>query len=102
ANYSSNLLFSAHDLDIKTVLLDNKGNPYLNQVESLKLLAYSGLKIAKAYHVTSEEDVKTVLEKEGYPLVAKIASDKITHKTEVKGVITGLNTWEELIDAYRH
>ncbi|HRN69816.1 MAG TPA: acetate--CoA ligase family protein [Candidatus Woesebacteria bacterium] len=98
----SNIVLGAHDLDIKTILLENKGKPYLNQVDSLQLLQFSGLKTAKTYHIASEENIKTVLEKEGYPLVAKIASDKITHKTEVKGVITGLNSWEELIDAYTH
>ncbi len=98
----SNIVLAAHDLDIKTILLENKTKPYLNQVDSLTLLNYSGLKTAKTYHVTSEENVKTVLEQEGYPLVAKIASDDVTHKTEVKGVITGLNTWEELTEAYTH
>lgn len=98
----SNISLASHDLDTRTILLENSGKPYLNQVDSLKLLEYSGLTTAKTYVVTSEEDIKTVLEKEGYPLVAKIASDDVTHKTEVKGVITGLNSWEELIDAYTH
>lgn len=98
----SNVSIAAHDLDIKTVLLENKGKPYLNQVDSLTLLSHSGLPTAKTYHVASEENIKTVLEQEGYPLVAKIVSDKVTHKTEVKGVITGLNTWEELLGAYNH
>lgn len=102
ANYESNLTFAAHHLDIKTAIMENHGKQYLDQIDSLQLLAYSGLTTAKTYHVTSEEDIKTVLNAEGYPLVAKIASDKVTHKTEVKGVITGLNTWEELIEAYRH
>ncbi len=96
----SNISLTSHDLDIKTILLENNGKPYLNQVDSLKLLAFSGLKTAKTYHVTSEENIKTVIQNEGYPLVAKIASDKITHKTEVKGVITGLNSWEEVFEAY--
>lgn len=98
----SNIPIAAHDLDIKNVLLENTSKPYLNQVDSLKLLNYSGLQTVTTYHVASEENLKTVLEQEGYPLVVKIASDNITHKTEVKGVITGLNTWEELVDAYNH
>lgn len=98
----SNISLAAHNLDVKSILLENHDKPFLNQVDSLKLLKYSGLQTATTYQVASEDNVKTVLEKEGYPLVAKIVSDEVTHKTEVKGVITGLNTWEELMDAYVH
>jgi len=93
---------AAHDLDIRTLLLSNQNKKFLNQYDSLKLLSHTGLATAQTYHVVSERDLKAVLTKEGYPLVAKIASEKITHKTEVQGVITGLNTWEELVDAYSH
>jgi acetyltransferase len=92
----------AHVRDIQTILIENSGKDFLNQYDSLKVLDNIGLQTAKTYLVTSEEDTKQVLQLEGYPLVAKISSTKITHKTEVKGVITGLNTWEELMDAYTH
>ena len=92
----------AHDLDIRTLFLSNQKKKFLNQYDSLRLLSHTGITTAQTYHVVSERDLKSVLTKEGYPLVAKIASEKITHKTEVQGVITGLNTWEELVDAYSH
>lgn len=95
-----NISLSTHALDIKEVLLSKGDKQFLNQHESLRVLGYSGIQVAKPYLATSEHDLKMILENEGYPLVAKIASDKITHKTEVKGVITGLNTWDELVDAY--
>ena len=97
-----NMSLAAHTLDIKALFLESQNKTVMNQYDSLKLMDYAGLKIAKTYHVTSEENLKAVISKEGYPLVAKIASEKITHKTEVKGVITGLNTWEELVNAYLH
>ncbi len=98
----SDFSVKAHIRDIQTILLENSDHDFLNQYDSLKVLDYIGLRTAKTYLVTSEDDLKQVLHIEGYPLVAKISSTKITHKTEVKGVVTGLNTWEELMDAYSH
>ena len=73
---------------------------FLNQPDSLHVLKQSGIVIAPVYHAVSERDLKRVVSQEGYPLVAKLASDKITHKTEVSGVITGITVWEELTNAF--
>jgi acetyltransferase len=92
----------AHTYDIRALLVEHASKDFLNQYDSLKVLEYAGLKTAKTYVVTSEKELEGIVQKEGYPLVAKIASDKITHKTEVKGVITGLNSWDEVMNAYIH
>ncbi|PIV08219.1 hypothetical protein COS52_03805, partial [Candidatus Roizmanbacteria bacterium CG03_land_8_20_14_0_80_39_12] len=38
----------------------------------------------------------------GYPIVLKIASEKITHKTEVKGVRINIQNEKELVDNYHN
>jgi len=75
--------------------------PYLNQADSLQLLLYAGMKIAKPFHAVHPEDLTTVVEAVGYPLVAKIASEEVTHKTEVAGVVTGITVREELENAFQ-
>ena len=91
---------SAYKLDIQSKLSSYKKATFLNQYDSIKVIEYSGIPVAKTYLATKEEDLTTIISQEGFPLVAKVASDKITHKTEVKGVVTGLNTWDEQVQAY--
>ena len=87
-------------LQVSSILLENRKKPFLNQLESLKILNFSGVKTVETFLAVSENDLNIIVKKEGYPLVAKIASSKITHKTEVKGVITGINSWDELVSAF--
>jgi len=95
------ITLSTHKYDIEAVLNENRMKPFLNQYDSLKLLEWSGIPTGKIFHATSVLDLHTIVEQEGFPLVAKIATDKITHKTEVKGVITGITVMEELVNAFK-
>ena len=70
--HMSDLSLKAHRLNIQTILLANSGRDFLNQYDSLQVLDTIGLQTAKTYLVTSEDDIKQVLQNEGYPLVAKI------------------------------
>lgn len=91
-----------NELKAETVLREKPTKAkFLNQYDSLRLLEYAGIRTAQTFHAIRHEDLDTVVEKVGYPLVAKIASDKITHKTEVKGVITGITVREELVNAFQ-
>jgi len=94
------IALSTHKYDIEAVLSEHEMSPFLNQYDSLKLLEWAGIPTGKIFHATSTSDLQTIVEQEGFPLVAKIASDKITHKTEIKGVITGITVMEELENAF--
>jgi acetyltransferase len=96
----NNISLAVHELDMQEVLVQSQGKKYLNQYDSLQMLLWSGIPTAKTYLATSHADLTSIVANEGYPLVAKIASEKVTHKTEVKGVLTGINTFEELQAAY--
>ena len=91
---------ATHIFDVDSMFIEQEGKPFLNQYDSLKLLEWSGIATAPIYHATSRDDLRLIVEKVGFPLVAKLASDKVTHKTEVKGVITGITVMEELVTAY--
>jgi len=90
----------SHIRDVQLLFAENKGKKFLSQHDGLSLLSWSGISVAKTYLAVSPEDLTTVVKEEGFPLVAKIASDTITHKTEVKGVITGITVMEELQNAF--
>ena len=91
---------TTHQPDIHTVLSQYSGESFLNQYDSARVIAWSGISVSPLYHATTKQDLARIVRREGFPLVAKIASDKITHKTEVHGVITQITTLEELQNAY--
>lgn len=99
---TTSLSYTAHKLNIETILLKNEGKLFLNQYDSLQILSYLGIPTAKTYLVHTEKDLQNTMKDIGFPLVAKIASDKITHKTEVKGVMTGLGNYDELLNAFNY
>lgn len=91
-----------HKPDIETLLLKNEGKPYLNQYDSLSILHYLTIPVVSTYLAHNEKDLQNIAKEVGYPLVAKIASDKVTHKTEVKGVVTGITNYDELVKAFHY
>lgn len=73
----------------------------LNPFETNTVLMSAGITPVSLLKVESEEEVRKVGSEIGYPLVMKIASETITHKTEVKGVRVNIQNDDELIAQYR-
>ncbi len=72
------------DTEIKTILKNNFKQKFLNYEDSLKLIQFAGVPTLHFQYIKKKSHTPSVIK---YPVVAKVASDKITHKTEVKGVI---------------
>lgn len=74
----------------------------------LVLLGSEASEVARAYGIpvapislaTTPEEAAAKAEEIGYPVVLKVASPKILHKTDVGGVKIGLNTAEEVKNAF--
>ncbi|GHH72280.1 hypothetical protein GCM10017673_27110 [Streptosporangium violaceochromogenes] len=64
--------------------------PALNEHDSIALLARHGLPVNEGRLVTSRDEAVAVAEALGYPVVAKIQSAAIPHKSELGGVLLGL------------
>lgn len=87
--------------EIKKTLTENKGSPFLDMEDSIKVCSLAGVPITPVKIVRKPEDLKDRVKDLRYPITMKIASDVITHKTEVKGVytnITSLKMVEEVFD----
>ncbi len=91
----------AYENDIKELLYKPRKKSFLNLADSTKILEYIGVPVTKLYHVSSSSELPALVKDIGFPLVAKIASDEITHKTETKGVITNIKSLDELYVAYK-
>jgi acetyl coenzyme A synthetase (ADP forming)-like protein len=77
-----------------------QGRNELVEVEARKVLAAYGLPVARTILATNLEECIRAGREIGYPVVIKIASPQILHKTDVGGVVVGINNTDELISAY--
>ncbi|MHA2423707.1 MAG: acetate--CoA ligase alpha subunit [Candidatus Thorarchaeota archaeon] len=59
-----------------------------------------GIPVAKIRLATSSEEAKALAEELGYPVVMKIASPDIVHKSDIGGIKVGLNTPDEVESAF--
>jgi len=74
----------------------NQGITTLSVAQSLNVFTSYGLPTPKWGIATTLAEAKRIASSCGYPVVIKISSTKITHKTDIGGVIVNIKTEEEL------
>ncbi len=83
---------------VKTVLDGalKAGRASLTSTESKQVCDAYGIPVPKEGLATSAPAAATLATEIGYPVVLKIVSKDILHKTEAGGVLTGLATADEV------
>lgn len=76
------------------------GRTLLNEIESKQLLEDSGIPVASARLATSADEAVTLAGQIGYPVVLKIMSEDIPHKSDVGGVALNLGDADAVRSAY--
>ena len=82
-------------------LLAKPGPASLDEVSSKRLLAAYGVASTREELATSEDTAVAAAERIGYPVVAKIVSADIPHKSDMGGVVVGLKNADEVRAAHR-
>lgn len=77
-----------------------QGTYQIGEVGSKDILEAYGFTIPKAYVATTPEQAANIAQQLGFPVVLKIWSTHIVHKTDVGGVKLGLESPEEVMDAF--
>jgi acetyltransferase len=77
------------------------GRTLLTEFESKRLLATYGIQTVETRVASSENEAVASADKLGYPVVLKVLSDTITHKTDVGGVQLRLSGANAVRRAYR-
>ena len=80
--------------------LIKQGRTVLTEEESKRLLANYNIPILKNAVAKNEKEVSYLAGKIGFPLVMKILSPDIIHKTDVGGVELGISSKKEAKDAF--
>ncbi len=89
-------------MNFKSVLKQarSEGRTLLNEVESKQLLAAAGVSVVRTELATTAEQATQLANDIGYPVVLKIVSADISHKSDAGGVKVGLGSDEEIAAAF--
>jgi len=78
-----------------------KGRDALTEVEAKQVFSLYGLPVTATELASSEEEAVKLAESVGYPVVMKIVSPDILHKSDAGGVKVNIKSSEQAKEAYR-
>lgn len=78
----------------------SQGRTLLTEIESKQVLAEAGIPVALAVLARDANEAAKAAEKEGFPVVLKIVSPDVAHKSDVGGVKLGLASADDVATAF--
>ncbi len=72
----------------------------LTEIEAKELLKQAGISVVDTKLATSKEEAISISQRFGFPVVLKIASSDVVHKSDAGGVKLGLKTSRQVGKAY--
>jgi acetyltransferase len=78
----------------------NEDREVLNEAEAKTFLEYYNFPVVRTKIAQNPDEAANIASQMGYPVVLKILSPQIIHKTEAGGVILDINSEKELREAY--
>jgi acetyltransferase len=78
-----------------------QGKTHLDGLDSMDILKSYGFNVLPAQNAKTEDEAVEIAEKMAFPVVMKIVSEQILHKTEVCGVNVGIRSKEEARESFR-
>ncbi len=79
-----------------------QGKNYLGELEGLELLSCYGFKTLATGLAVDVDQAVELAKKIGFPVVMKIVSPQIIHKSDADGVRVGIETQDEVRQAFEH
>ncbi len=90
---------ASHDKEKAASIIQDRiseGKLRLGELDGVAILECYGFKVLPARLATTAEEAVNVAEDIGYPVVMKIVSKEILHKSDAGGVVVGVETAEEV------
>jgi succinyl-CoA synthetase beta subunit len=84
----------------KAIIMASKKYGWVLEPEAKHLLSISGIDVPKFLWAKNSEEARQFAGEIGYPVVVKLISPQALHKSDVKGVVVGIKTGEELGEAF--
>ena len=87
--------------EIREIISDSRDQGWVLEPEAKRLLSLTGLAVPR-YKWTSDPKKAVEFAREiGYPVVAKVVSPEILHKSDRGGVVTGIDSDAKMYDTFR-
>ena len=86
--------------ELKAIVTASKRWGWVLEPEAKRLLSVSGIDVPKFLWAESPDDAVQFAEKIGYPIVGKLVSPKALHKSEVGGVVVGIDSVKNLEETF--
>lgn len=83
--------------EVKDILEQSKKWGWVLEPDAQKIFNLYGFKTPKYDVATSSDEALTMAKKIGWPVVAKIVSPAVVHKSDVKGVVVGIRDDRTLV-----
>jgi succinyl-CoA synthetase beta subunit len=87
--------------EMKKILEASRSIGWVMEPEAKQIFSLAGLDVPRFRWAKDKGEITQFAEEIGYPLVAKIVSPKVIHKSDIKGVVVGIETQQELIEVYQ-
>ena len=88
-------------VEMKKILEASRSIGWVIEPEAKQIFFLAGLDVPRFRWAKDKGEVTQFAEEIGYPLVAKVVSPKVIHKSDIKGVVVGIETQQELIEVYQ-
>ena len=86
--------------EILDILSKSKSWGWVLEPDAKRILSISGITVPCFKWAQTLEEALQFAEENGYPVVAKVVSPKVIHKTEVKGVALGIHNKTDLRETF--
>ncbi|HHO76106.1 MAG TPA: acetyl-CoA synthetase [Deltaproteobacteria bacterium] len=86
--------------EIRNILSASKKWGWVMEPDAKHVFSIAGLYVPRFAVVNNPNEAAVFADDIGYPVVAKVVSPEVIHKSEVKGVVVGIETRDQLEQAF--
>ncbi len=87
--------------EINNILSHSKKHGWVLEPDAKRLLKLTGIHVPRFFWATTPDHAVSFARKHGYPVVAKVVSPEVIHKSDVNGVALGINDDRSLTETFR-
>ena len=87
--------------EMNEILAAGRRDGWINEPESKRLLSLAGLPVPRFRWCRTSAEAVDFMQEIGTPVVAKVVSPAIVHKSDAGGVTVGIKDGDEMADVYR-
>jgi len=87
--------------EVRDILSSSKATGSILEPEAKRLFSFLGLDVPRFVWAKKVEEAVQFAQKMGYPVVGKVVSPKLVHKSEKNGVEIGIDNDEKLMETFR-